>query len=739
MGNSSGKWDGRVRQKPTVEVAGDGRPVRSRTRRAHRPDHSSSVRPHRRHNRTQSERPTQHNKHEDDLTVVHSAENPPKWYSPREGVSVYEIRETYVGPVSDTMEKKLRGQSPHKEESSTKKYDSFDDFTTVQAAPPVLRPQGSSALEIDDIPPSSYIRLKQEKNRSQNTVNQNEVNPMNSENMSLNSSNSEKIQNSFNSSNSETERLHYLSEFSPPPKIVTQDKSSYHKKVVEYELDQFGNMIRKVVKLETNKHEDSDKKDDETSKKTLPIDKKNGPVPLLASARSTHKTVPVSSKSNSQSTVASKKEPKISSASSDCDLVETSLNVSRDKEFHIVKMFPNDSAVFHCGEVDSEITKGLIANKITFKSVGLYPGSHELAENIPSSTVCCKGRQEDDGSPNQDSFFALHINNEIDICGVIDGHGPDGHLISGRLAESLVFFIVSHPSWPSQPGKCLKDAFHKANDDLLNWGKKFWLDVQESGAAAVVSIRVAKQIWVAHVGDCRAYLVYPQAQNIDKSQFKEILVGPDHSIVPLTVDHKAGNEIERQKIKARGGHIALGSDGEYRVLTSNGTIGLALTRTFGDTHAVEAGVDCQPEINTWTIPVNCGAFLCLGSDGVWDAVSPRQGLLAAAKTLSECGLQKAAASLATRSLNKWIESIGHSDDITVQLARLGSVQPYTFRAPGGSRGVSPAGGSRGGARDVSPAGGSRGVARDVPPGGGLRGVARGVRKSGSDGDDERSR
>jgi serine/threonine protein phosphatase PrpC len=96
---------------------------------------------------------------------------------------------------------------------------------------------------------------------------------------------------------------------------------------------------------------------------------------------------------------------------------------------------------------------------------------------------------------------------------------------------------------------------------------------------------------------------------------------------PLSRDHKPDDPLEASKILENGGRIDSFKDGQgnnvgpMRVWLKNEDIpGLAMSRSFGDTVSLLAGVTAEPEVKEFTLSKE-DKMLVIASDGVWEFLS----------------------------------------------------------------------------------------------------------------------
>jgi serine/threonine protein phosphatase PrpC len=159
---------------------------------------------------------------------------------------------------------------------------------------------------------------------------------------------------------------------------------------------------------------------------------------------------------------------------------------------------------------------------------------------------------------------------------VADGMG--GHAAGDVAAETAVFTIQDAyflRNWNDPPSK-LRAAFLAANDAILNAAREGGR--QGMGAAGVAVAVVQDRAYVAHLGDCRAYLIRGKRVTHMTS---------DHSWVQDRID---AGRLTEEEARAH----------PYRNV---------LTRALG------ADVDSDPDVNEFTLTPGDTILLC--SDGLW--------------------------------------------------------------------------------------------------------------------------
>jgi len=227
----------------------------------------------------------------------------------------------------------------------------------------------------------------------------------------------------------------------------------------------------------------------------------------------------------------------------------------------------------------------------------------KLAISRHQSTCCgvCTVAGLKPGNPrwqNQDSYiisedFQRQTNQRC--YAVLDGHGEIGHLVSKRCSQQLCGHFVK-----SQLDMSL--AFRLMQQDL----SQCELDIRCSGATCVFVHLHDRYLRVANIGDSRGVLGHVDGTNI--------------CATPLTSDQKPDRHDEQRRIVACGGQVSCrqlvvghSSNGPitlplgpprvwYRRNNSHGdTMGLAMSRSFGDAIAHGLGVSCEPEITQYNL------------------------------------------------------------------------------------------------------------------------------------------
>ncbi|KAF2304362.1 hypothetical protein GH714_030477 [Hevea brasiliensis] len=215
------------------------------------------------------------------------------------------------------------------------------------------------------------------------------------------------------------------------------------------------------------------------------------------------------------------------------------------------------------------------------------------------------------------------------FCGVFDGHGKNGHIVSKIVRNCLPSLLLTQKkalakmktvadgknefkgdSLPSKNFYIWKEACvsaFKAMDKELKLQEN--LDCSCSGTTAVVVVRQGEDLVIANLGDSRAVLGTINENGI--------------MLVQLTTDLKPNVPSEADRIRNCNGRVlALKEEPHiHRVwLPHEDSPGLAMSRAFGDFLLKNHGIIALPEISYHRLAPT-DQFIILATDGVWDVLS----------------------------------------------------------------------------------------------------------------------
>ncbi|XP_063946731.1 probable protein phosphatase 2C 72 isoform X2 [Daucus carota subsp. sativus] len=186
------------------------------------------------------------------------------------------------------------------------------------------------------------------------------------------------------------------------------------------------------------------------------------------------------------------------------------------------------------------------------------------------------------------------------FCGVFDGHGANGHVVSKLVRNRLPSLLLN------QMNNIMKyDTTSYDKKDFEKWkeacvsafrvmDKEVKLlenvDCACSGTTAVTVTKQGDDLLIANLGDSRAVL---------------------------------GKMVEAERIRACNGRVLALKDESHvqRVwLPHEDSPGLAMSRAFGDFMLKNHGVISTPEVTCHRLTFS-DQFLVLATDGVWDVLS----------------------------------------------------------------------------------------------------------------------
>ncbi|XP_044463369.1 probable protein phosphatase 2C 72 isoform X2 [Mangifera indica] len=238
------------------------------------------------------------------------------------------------------------------------------------------------------------------------------------------------------------------------------------------------------------------------------------------------------------------------------------------------------------------------------------------------------------------------------FCGVFDGHGKNGQIVSRIVRDQLPSLVLDQKSALAKMevtnnrsqkiGIERLDGEEAPSNEFYKWQEACVgafkvmdkevklqenLDCSCSGTTAVVVIRQGEDLVTANLGDSRAVL----GTVSEKGEVKA---------VQLTTDLKPGLPSEAERIrKCNGRVLALKEEPHIpRVwLPHEDFPGLAMSRAFGDFLLKNHGVISVPDVCYHRL-TSRDQFVVLATDGVFDVLSSSQ----VASIVSEAGNEQEA-------------------------------------------------------------------------------------------------
>ena len=294
---------------------------------------------------------------------------------------------------------------------------------------------------------------------------------------------------------------------------------------------------------------------------------------------------------------------------------------------------------------EKDLLKNIISNKINLKQ-NLSTSELQVVENslkINSAYITKAGLDEKKEKTNQDSFLILEnlFENILNIFGVFDGHGKNGHLISSLVSNFLSQYLTkkenycntnnlneSSDSDSSSSSKEIiinneslsslfssDDFIKKIISELDMKANECNFDLQFSGTTCLLLFIFNNTLICSNIGDSICVLF--NCSNEDRWT---------HEM--LSIIHKPDIDSEKERILSSGGVIHPYYDefgiyeGPNRVYVKGKTYpGLSLTRSIGDLEGEKIGIISDPDIVVKKMDSTC-KYVVLGSDGLWDVIKP---------------------------------------------------------------------------------------------------------------------
>lgn len=285
--------------------------------------------------------------------------------------------------------------------------------------------------------------------------------------------------------------------------------------------------------------------------------------------------------------------------------------------------------------------------------------THEMDRLIGSmASLSRAGKEQGHKKTNQDRCFAFKqfLKPYQALCGILDGHGPVGHLVSSYVQQELPAALAHNLKklGELEAGTAMSHAFTATHSKLKS--PATGINCRLSGTTACVVMLQGVLATAAWVGDSRAVLIRED-------------IGGAYRGTALTQDHKPTLATELNRILAAGGRVERLSDGTgqeigpSRVwLPNTWAPGLSMSRSLGDLVAQQIGIIPEPEVRVTEIQQH-DRFLIVASDGVWEFMSIQE----VADIVQTCDTaEQACTALVNAATEKWeVEEDGVVDDISV--------------------------------------------------------------------------
>lgn len=260
---------------------------------------------------------------------------------------------------------------------------------------------------------------------------------------------------------------------------------------------------------------------------------------------------------------------------------------------------------------------------------------------------------------------------KVFMFGVLDGHGVNGHVCSNFVAKSWSTVL---PVTLRRHSGDLRAALVAASDMVHNtWSKSHRLASlgQFSGTTCSMVVIYQQhqdvQVVACNIGDSSTLLYDP----LDSSH---TLVLPKHTFEDPVEKLRCETDGDPCSIRQRVVHGV--SVGPLRVYEAHGlTPGLAMSRSIGDLAAHNIGVTHCPDTLVMQIEDLRGKLLVIGSDGVFDMMTPEEVFSILDRTLSTpdpIDLEPACEEITRLCSSRWASTAFIVDDISLVVVHMGT-------------------------------------------------------------------
>ena len=312
--------------------------------------------------------------------------------------------------------------------------------------------------------------------------------------------------------------------------------------------------------------------------------------------------------------------------------------------------------------------------------------------NINYSYITKEGLDDKKKKINQDSYLILDnvFENLLNIFGIFDGHGKNGHLISSLVSSFLSKYLKDKENYyikEEDNSDSNSDSSDSSKEIIINkelisnlFSNETFIknlireidikvnecnfDLQFSGTTCLLLFIINKTLICSNIGDSMCVLF--NCSDEDRWTYEII-----------SVIHKPDIQSEKERIIINGGVIhpyynEYGiTEGPNRVYAKGKTYpGLSLTRTIGDLEGEKIGIISEPDIIIKKIDSTC-KYLVMGSDGLWDVIKPYDVRRIVTPFFIKNDPNGACQALLKTASKKWDKDECDRDDITIIIIFIG--------------------------------------------------------------------
>ena len=287
---------------------------------------------------------------------------------------------------------------------------------------------------------------------------------------------------------------------------------------------------------------------------------------------------------------------------------------------------------------------------------------------------------DEEEKTNQDSYLIKEniFGEDLNLYGVFDGHGDNGHLISNYISEFLNNYYTNKSNYIdneelSSSKNTISKIFLENNEKIIKkcqadldakLNTKIKFDISQSGSTCVLLFIINETLICSNIGDSQCYLF-----NCSEEEM--------WTFESLSIIHKPTDIEEQKRILKSGGEIHPYYDengiyeGPDRVYAKNKPYpGLCLSRSIGDLEGKKIGIISDPDIVVKKIDKNM-KYVVLGSDGLWDVIKPYDVSRIVRPYFNRGDIDGANKILMKKAEQLWKKNNEERDDITIIVIFIG--------------------------------------------------------------------
>ena len=315
----------------------------------------------------------------------------------------------------------------------------------------------------------------------------------------------------------------------------------------------------------------------------------------------------------------------------------------------------------------------------------LAPNQNQISNKkiIVSSILTKAGICDNKEKENQDSYIIIEnlFSQNLNIYGIFDGHGDNGHLISKFISDYMnnyyknkLNYYLTEEDKDKLFTETITNIFLKNHIQIIKncqlsldqeINTKINYDISQSGSTKVITFLADDTLICSNVGDSQCFLFNCSSEDL-------------WTFESLSKIHLASDELEQKRIIENGGeiHPYYDEDGIFegpdRIYAKNKIYpGLTMSRTIGDLEGKKIGVISEPDISFKKIE-NTAKFLVIGSDGLWDVVKPYDVIRLIRPFFNKGDIEGACQTLMKKSVQQWQKNKEERDDITIIVVFIGT-------------------------------------------------------------------